>query len=759
MGRPILRPVPKIACIGNYTPRRCGIATFTTDLTEALASFYPYTAPFVVALNDQAGYVYPERVRFQLEQENRHAYVEAAKELNSSMAEVVLIQHEYGIYGGGAGGYLLELLRRLEPPAVTTFHTILEHPTALQHDVLSEIAQLSARVVTMSARGHEFLQTVYGVPAEKIDFIHHGVPDVAFDSSGAKAEFGLETRQVLLTFGLLSQNKGVETIIRALPDIVQDHPNVLYLILGATHPQVLRHEGERYRDSLKGLATELGVENNVRFDNMFVSHKALLRYLQAADIYVTPYLNREQITSGTLAYAVGMGKPVVSTPYWYAEELLADGRGVLVPFEDSATLHGELSDLLSNPARRDALHHKAYAFGRSMIWSESARQYMESAQNTLLAVGFTRSTARRDYPALCLTHIETLSDDTGIFQHATYSVPNPDEGYTTDDNARALMLTTLAEARVAVDASELKRLQRLSHRYLSFLTYAYNPKARRFRNFAGYDRGWLETVGSENAHARALRALAWTQHHSRHIGLRGAAERLLKESIEITETFTSPRAWALTLLALCEGPVQQEYASLAATLAEKLSTLYKENKRANWHWFEDHLCYSNAKLAHALLTYAQMTGDREMLELALEALTWLSAAQRTSDGLFAPIGSARLWCRGEPKPLYDQQPIEAYASLGAYVTAYDITGDPTWQLEAKRALDWFFGANSVGLSLYNIATGGAYDGLHRGRVNENQGAESTLALWLAVLEYQFQDKPTTFVNARKQPTLTDVAGD
>ena len=744
----------RLACVGNYAPRRCGIATFTTDLTEALARVYPATQPFVVALNDKTGYAYPERVRFELAQEDEKGYRDAAEFLNASDADAVVVQHEYGIYGGESGAYLLELLRSLNLPAVTTFHTILEYPTASQQEVLAEVADLSARVVTMSRKGYDFLQTVYGVPESKIDFIHHGVPDVPFDLAGDKSHFGLEGKQVLLTFGLLSQNKGIEAVIRALPDVVQKHPDVLYLVLGATHPHVLRHEREAYRDSLGALAQALGVSEHVRFENRFVAVDELLGYLAAADLYVTPYLNREQITSGTLAYAVAMGKAVVSTPYWYAEELLAEGRGVLVPFGDSGAMAGAFDRLLSDPVKREEVRRRAYAYGRTMTWAQVAKRYLASvrrAQDSGQPVSVSSRlllppapsvakfaawsvTPELRLPDLDLSHLDTLTDDTGIFQHATYSVPNPHEGYTTDDNARALMLTTLAET----SSSSPERLHTLSHRYLAFLLYAFNTETGRFRNFMSFDRRWLELTGSENAHARTLRALAWTERYSSHAGLRQTAERLFEESVGAATTFTSPRAWALTLLALCEGSeaLRSNHQPLAKELVNRLCRLYRANVQEDWRWFEDHLCYSNAKLPHALIAYGWLENNAQALELGLTALRWLANLQHTPERLFSPVGSDRVHRRGATKPLFDQQPVEAYASVGAYLTAYQATGEKSWRQEAEWAITWFFGANSLGLSLYNEATGGCFDGLHPGRVNQNQGAESTLSLWLGLLEYR-----------------------
>ncbi len=791
----------RLATLGNYAPRRCGIATFTTDLTEALAARSGVDV-FAVAMNDGARYDYPPRVCFSLNQEDLQDYRRAADFLNSSGVDAVVLQHEYGIFGGDSGVYLLELLDRLRVPVVTTFHTILEHPSSEQFEVLGRIAAASERVVTMSAQGHDFLQTVYGVPARTIDFIHHGVPDVPFGGPRGKAEFGLAGRRVVLTFGLLSPNKGVETAIRALPEVVSAHPDVTYLVLGATHPHVLRHSGEAYRESLLELAQSLGVAEHVRFDARFVELLKLVRYIEMADLYVTPYLNREQITSGTLAYALGLGKAVVSTPYWYAEELLAEGRGVLVPFENSEALAGALTSLLGDDAALAALRRRAYAYGRTMTWAEGARHYLKSVARAVesaaapplpgtaepsvrMAVreGVAASSGRQggrpkdvrsaqarpvtasqpvayerrsrvrrypaadpadtgmsfdlptfDLPALDLRHVATLTDTTGMVQHATYTVPNLHEGYTTDDNARALMLSVQAGALALADDAALAAL---SHRYLAFLNYAFDPATGRYRNFMSFDRRWLERVGAENAHARALRALATARRYGAQPGLVGTAARLFGESVGPAADFTSPRAWALTLLALAELPrdvLSADLTALGTDLLARLLRLYEQNATENWPWFEDHLCYSNAKLPHGVVAFGSAVGDDAAVAVGLEALKWLAGVQTAPAGHFAPVGSDRVYRPGDAVPRFDQQAVEAYASVAAYSAAFESTQDGRWLREAQRALGWFFGRNDLGLTLHDPATGGCRDGLHRGRLNQNQGAESTLSLWLAVLE-------------------------
>ncbi len=505
-------PFNRLAFIGNYLPRQCGIATFTTDLCEAIATEYSGTKCIAVPVNDtERGYEYPSRVRFELTEKDLDSYRSAADFLNINNVDLVCLQHEYGIYGGRAGSHVLALLHELNMPVVTTLHTVLREPDADQRRVLEQVAGLSDRLVVMSERGVEFLKDIYHVPAEKIDFIPHGIPDLPFvDPSFHKDLFGVEGKIVLLSFGLLSANKGIETVIEALPAILEKHPNVVYIVVGATHPHVLRNEGETYRLSLQWLAQEKGVEGNVIFYNRFVDMEELVQFIGAADIYITPYLTEAQITSGTLAYTVGAGKAVISTPYWYAEEMLADERGVLVPFRNPAALAEQVIDLLDNEAKRHAMRKRAYLFGREMIWPQVARSYVKT---------FERARTERRYykqpglavkpldkrpvelPPLKLDHLRRMTDDTGMLQHAIFTIPNYHEGYTIDDNARALLVSTLLEEVVNGEAMGL------STRYLAFVWHAYNPESGRFRNFMGFQRNWLEANGSKDSHGRTLLAL------------------------------------------------------------------------------------------------------------------------------------------------------------------------------------------------------------------------------------------------------------
>jgi glycosyltransferase involved in cell wall biosynthesis len=757
--------IKRICFIGNYLPRQCGIATFTTDLCEAIAGQYGKTTCIALPVNDvETGYAYPPRVRFELTEKDIDSYRRAADFLNINNVDVVCLQHEYGIFGGRAGSHILALLRELRMPIVTTLHTILRNPDPDQRRVLQEVAALSDRVVVMSHRGAEFLQDIYEVAPEKIDEIPHGIPDVPFvDPSFHKDLFGVEGKTVLLSFGLLSPNKGIENVIAALPAILAEHPDVVYMILGATHPHIIRNEGETYRLSLQWLAQEKGVEGQVIFLNRFVSLEELLEFISAADIYITPYLDEAQITSGTLAYTVGAGKAVISTPYWYAEELLSEGRGALVPFRDPAALAREVNDLLDHDAARHAMRKKAYLFGRAMIWPVVASRYMESFAR---ARGERRYFASSDFtvkpldkrpaelPPLKLDHLHHMTDETGMLQHAIFTVPNYREGYTTDDNARALMVSALLEALGNREALEL------ASRYLAFILYAFHDENGRFRNFMDYQRNWLEDVGSDDSHGRTLWALGTVLGHSNSPSLHSMAGKVFERALPAILKTTSPRAWAFALIGIQEylqrfagdrrvGQVREE-------LAGRLLTLYKDHRTDEWRWFEDRLTYCNAALPHALLLCGRAISDTEMTAAGLESLNWLADLQRadTDSHHFVPIGSNGFYPRGGERALFDQQPVEVQAMVSACLEAQRVTGDKRWRKEARRAFEWFLGRNDLNLPIYDPTTGGCRDGLHPDRVNENQGAESTLAFLQSLLELRLAQ--STPVQETPEPAVQEI---
>ncbi len=733
--------IGRVAIVGNYLPRQCGIATFTTDLCEAIAAGYEDTACFAVPVNDTpSGYAYPPRVRFELEQNELISYQRAADFLNINNVDLVCLQHEYGIFGGPAGSHILALVSELRMPVITTLHTILKEPDPPQRRVLSELARLSDRLIVMSRRGADFLKETYGVPEQKIEFIPHGVPDVPFvDPNFYKDQFGLQGKVVLLTFGLLSPNKGLENVIEALPAVLERFRGVVYVILGATHPHLKLREGESYRLSLERLARARGVARSVILHNRFVSLEELLEFIGAADIYISPYLNPKQIVSGTLAYAVGTGKAVISTPYWYAEELLADGRGVLVPFADPAAIASSIVQLLENEAERHAMRKRAYLLGRDMTWPTVARLYMETFEQVRVErtrhprAAFVAATLHHrsgELPDFKFDHLENMTDETGLLQHAVFTVPNYSEGYAADDNARALALAVLLESA----GIHLRGAQR----YLAFLWHAFNPEKRRFRNFLRYDRTWGEEVGSEDCHGRALMALGIALGRSRNEGLRGVAGRLFDMALPAATDFTSPRAWAFTLMGIHEYlrrfPGDRAVQTARETLAERLMDLHRRCASPDWPWFEDVMSYSNAALPHALLLCGNGMSRPGMLESGLKALEWLADIQRSENDHFVPVGSDGFYRRGGDRARFDQQPIEAHAMVAACLEAGRITGDPSWRREARRAFEWFLGRNDLGLPLYDPGTGGCRDGLHPDRVNENQGAESTLSFLLALME-------------------------
>ena len=742
----------RIAFLGDYLPRICGIATFTHDLAESIAYAAPGADCFVGAVNDRVqGYDYPARVRFELQEKELDSYRRAADFLNFNNADVLCVQHEFGIYGGPAGSHLLALLKEVRMPVVTTLHTILREPDAVQRKVMKELATRSDRLVVMAHRGAEILREIYDVPDAKIDIIPHGIPDLPFiESSFYKEQFGVEGRQVLLTFGLIGPSKGIEYVIEALPEIVRQHPNVVYLVLGATHPHLMAREGEQYRLSLERLAEERGVQEHVIFYNRFVSLDDLKEFIGATDIYLTPYLNEAQITSGTLAYVFGAGKAVVSTPYWHAQELLSDGRGVLVPFRDAKAITDGVCALLDDAPRMEKIRQDAHVMGREMIWPAVAQRYLESFQRAsadrkitprAAFAEWTLDSRPRALPPQRLDHIVRMSDGTGIFQHAIFNVPNFHEGYCTDDNARAFILCNLLDE--LSDQPSTGDLSKPATNYLAFLAAALDYDSGRFRNFMSHGRQWLEDAGSEDSHGRALWAVGTGAGRSRNDGHRKLSAQLFEKGLPVVVSFTSPRAWAFTLLGIHEYLryylTDPKIDAVRTTLTEKLVSLWKKCATEDWPWFEPSATYENARLCQALILSGQWMPHTEALEIGLESLRWLVSIQKTQAGHFRPIGSNGFYHRGGARADFDQQPVEAQATVSACHEAFRATQDAVWSVEAKRAYEWFLGRNDLGLPLYDFTTGGCSDGLHSDRVNENQGAESTLAFHLSLAEMNYAE--------------------
>ncbi len=760
-----MKPLRRVAFIGNYLPRRCGIATFTYDLHSAVTKERPDLETPVVAMTDPGGtYEFPQAVRFQIRDDMMVDYVGAAEFLNTAGIEVVSLQHEYGIYGGEAGGNITGLVSHLEMPIVTTLHTVLALPTPAQRDVLDHVIESSAKIIVMAEKGREILRAVHGVPAGKIDVIPHGIPDAPFlDTHHAKAKLGFAGKTVILTFGLLSPSKGIETMLDAMPGIIESCPSAVYVILGATHPNLVRDHGEAYRQSLMARVRELGIEDHVVFFNQFVEQSTLLEFISMCDVYVTPYLNEAQMTSGTLAYSFGLGKAVVSTPYWHAQELLGDGRGVLVPFGDAKAMGAEISGLLTNDVRRHAMRKRAYAASRSMTWAETAKRYNS---NFDAARGYARPAilfspdrivserSQREIPDIKIGHFLSLCDSTGMLQHAVHTVADRAHGYCVDDNARALLLSS---ALARVGDAQLPEL--LTARFAAFIQHAWNPDKCRFRNFMSFDRRWLEDMGSEDSHGRTLWALGECARNDTDLARKKWATVLFRTALPIVESFTSPRAWAFSLLGLdaycasVAGDLSAE--RMRRQLADRLTSMLEaaENEPDGWPWFESVLAYDNARLPQALIQTGLATQTSSYVEAGLRSLRWLMAIQKAPSGHFRPVGSDSFGRVHQTPEPFDQQPVEAAASISACIAAVRADGSSEWPIAAMCAFNWFLGENDLRKSLIDPDTGGCSDGLHPDRANENRGAESALSYLLALVEIREFNRTAMMDRPRPTPKL------
>jgi glycosyltransferase involved in cell wall biosynthesis len=739
-----MTPLRRIAVIGNSLPRRCGIATFTTDLQRAIANSRPSLEAAIVAMTDHdQTYDYPDSVALQIKDDSIEAYVRAAAFLNAGRFDIACLQHEFGIFGGEAGGHIIELLSRLTIPVVTTLHTVLAKPTAVQRAVMDRIVDASSKIVVMANKGRDLLRSVYRVPDEKIEVIAHGIPDFPFvEPDAAKTSLGFEGRSVILTFGLLSPSKGIEVMIDAMPSILKRRPDAVYVVLGATHPNLVRDQGEAYRESLMTRVRELDVEDHVVFLDQFVDQAALLEFISMCDVYVTPYLNEAQMTSGTLAYSFGLGKPVVSTPYWHARELLAEGRGILVPFADPAGIGDAIAQLLTDDSRRQAMREQAYATSRSMTWERTAERYMSAFDNarqghslkviarTEPAVIAPRGAAA---PAMQTGHFLSMCDDTGLFQHAVHSVPDRAHGYCVDDNARALLLACALN-----EPGEKPLAEQLTARFAAFVQHAWNPDTRRFRNFMGFNRTWLEDQGSEDSHGRSLWALGECSRRDASPSRRRWATALFAEALLPAKSFRSPRAAAFTLLGLdaycAVMPDDRRAQETRRILADGLMLGLKSVATPDWLWFEEGLAYDNARLPQALIVTGMATRTPGYVDAGLRSLRWLMAQQTASTGHFRPVGTAGFGELRKPPRAFDQQPVDATATSAACLSAWRADDDAEWRSTATRVFSWFLGSNDLSVALVDTETGSCRDGLHPGRANENRGGESVVCYLLGLAE-------------------------
>ncbi|MBS4083748.1 MAG: glycosyltransferase family 4 protein [Rhizobiales bacterium] len=738
-----MKPLQQVAFIGNHLPRRCGIATFTHDIHRAIATSRQDLETCVVAMTDPGcTYDYPAAVRFQVREDVLSDYADAADLLNSAKFDIVSLQHEYGIFGGDGGIDIVTLLERLQMPVVTTLHTVLAEPTAAQRGAMRRVINASSKLVVMAQKGRELLQSVHNVPNEKIEVIPHGIVDFPFlEPTLAKAKLGFQGKMVILTFGLLSPSKGIENVIDALPAIVRSCPNAVYVILGATHPTLVRHQGEAYRESLMARVRELDIEDHVVFFNQFVDQPSLMEFISMCDVYVTPYLNEAQMTSGTLSCSFGLGKAVVSTPYWHANELLADGRGALVPFGNAQALGTAISALLTDDVRRNDMRKRAYADSRTMTWAQTAKRYLSVFEDTRRNFQSRRLPSnavfvgRKDelLPEVRTAHLLSLCDSTGVIQHSVHSVPDRAHGYCVDDNARALLLSC-----ALTSAGEDALPDKLTTRFAAFIQHAWNPDTNRFRNFMSYDRRWLEPQGSEDSHGRTLWALGKCASEDANRSRRTWAASLFNIAVSPVEHFSSPRAWAFTLLGLnayCRRADNNGHAEqLRDLLGDRLLALFSATQTEDWRWFEDYLAYDNARLPQALIETGIATGRQHYIDAGIRSLRWLMDVQTNFYGHFRPVGSSSFGKHRQKPTAYDQQPVEAWATIAACSTASGLDSSPEWAAGAALAFGWFLGENDLRSTLIDSVTGRCWDGLHPDRPNENTGAESALSYLLGLVE-------------------------
>jgi len=728
---------PHICFLSTYPPKPCGIATFANDLLTNVDHYNPLVSSSVIALQESGEkYDYPPEVIKIIARDNIQSYRESAEFLNDSNIEVVSIQHEFGIFGGANGNYLLEFLKYLKKPAVITLHTVLPNPSFEMRETLRKIGEFSHTLVVMTKKGRELLTEYYGISRRKIEIIYHGVPFVFLrPTQFAKDKLSLKGKFILSTFGLLSRGKGLEYVIYALSQIVKKYPDVLYLIIGATHPNVKKNEGESYREFLKKEAVKLGIAKNVRFYNKFLEIKELLVFLEATDIYITPYLNPNQITSGTLSYALGCGKAIVSTPYLYAKDILGEGRrGSLVKFRDPDEMAEAVLNLLENPEKKKHLERESYKLGQKMIWPQVAWEYLILLSRASAGRKEVEATYFEDrLLPIKLSHLEMLTDDVGIIQHAKFSMADRRTGYTADDNARALVVG-VKHYNLCQDEASLQ----LVNTYLSFIYYMQKSNGR-FHNFLGYERNFLDTEGGDDCFGRCIWALGYLlSSEFVNENIKGAGKHIFSLAFPVIEHLSSLRGIVLCIQGLLyyfKIDSGDNVKNLVGKLADVLVKAYESIKEPQWKWFENSLTYGNAKLPSALLSAYQVTGVEKYKNIGIESVDFLKDVCILNNR-FVPIGNKNWYVKEGKRSQYDQQPIEACCMVELLISAYKITGNDEYYKLALITFDWFLGRNTKGEMVYDPVTGGCCDGLTPRGANRNQGAESTICYLLARLELE-----------------------
>lgn len=742
----------KIAIIGNYPPRKCGIATFTNDLNQGFKDIGAKTA--VLAMNDGLNqYNYSEDVVFEIDQNDIVSYINAAEYLHTNKFDVVILQHEFGIFGGKDGKHILQLLKRLRMPVVTTLHTILDNPSEHQRRVVSELAHLSHRMVSISQKGVDLLKSVYNIPELKCQHIHHGVHKIGEqDTEGLKNKLGVGNKKVLLTFGLLSKNKSIEVVINALPEVIKKHPDVVYIVLGATHPHVIKHEGEDYRHSLIRLTKKHGLEKNVLFINRFVNNEELFSYLKMCDIYVIPYLGEKQISSGTLIYTMGAAKPIISTPFWYATEMLADNRGMLFDFKNSEQLSKNIISLLDDSSKRETIAQNAFSLAKECYWHIISEKYHDLVVKIVDEEGIKKteyelvdeSELKFTVPPINLSHLQLMTDNTGLLQHARYSIPDRSHGYCSDDNARALLLSVMLQN----DVQNVDELNRLTSIYLSYLDFAFNEDNGKFRNFMSYSREWLDEEGTEDSNGRTIWALGYVASQTNMSNFYLHANSLFRRGLQAINNISHPRALAYAVLGLTYYAKAHSDPEVIELLKEKAASLYSIFEKTidnNWLWHDEKVTYGNSRVPQALILAGSYLKNDDMAQSGLKILDWLIEKQ-FSDNIFSPVGNNG-WLTPNAKAQFDQQPLEANGMIDACLQAEEYSKLAKYGDYAMKAFSWFTGDNDINEVVYDFSTGGCRDGLMINGLNMNQGAESTISWLMSLINISLYLRETKKITA------------
>lgn len=725
----------KYAYIGTYPPRECGIGTFTKNLRFSMINTLSDEGIVIAMNNGEDCENYPEEVKLLIRQEYQRDYLEAAKFINISGIDICILEHEFGIYGGQNGIYILSLLHQLKIPLIVTLHTILEKPSLNEKAVLRDICKMADKIIIMSIKAIGYLVNIYKVPKNKIVYIEHGVPDIKSDRNQSKKEFKLDKKKVILTFGFIGRNKGIETVIKALPEIIDKHPDVIYIILGKTHPNVLKYSGEEYRISLMKLVKELNLEDSVLFLNKFIDQQELFKYLSATDIYITPYRNEAQITSGTLSYAVGVGSAVISTPYWHAQELLADNRGKLFDFNDYKELSSIIINLFDNPNELEEIRNNAFEYGKKITWPNIGKKYIKLTENIIKNKSENIKQINNVLdplllPPFSLRHIKLLTDDTGIFQHAKYGIPNLKEGYCIDDNARALLLVLMAYKQ-----KKDKTALELCPTYLSYINYMQNSDGS-FRNLMNFKREYLDERGSEDSFGRTIWALGYLLKNPPNDSSYQNGKDVFLKAFPNFKNLKSIRSIAYTILGISHylngAPFDEEAIHVLKILTNKLIDKYKKNSTDDWKWFETTLTYDNAIIPLSLLHSYNILKEKKIRKIAFKSLEFLSDITM-KNGYLSIIGNEKWYIKDGEKSLFAQQPIDAAAMVLMFHQAYLITKEKKYLDKLNISFMWFLGENDLRISIYDFQTGGCCDGLEKYGVNRNQGAESSIVYLISYL--------------------------